>query len=265
MINALPRDLLTSLIFNRLTLYELGYVARVCKLWHRLQNEAPLNDYKTSVLLTHPEVEGELIETSFKTRCIQRLFAGLPILENLNLISNRLYVGQNSLLLPYMGRHYVMTIDPLFITSQSRMHGIVRCGKEIHFYCTAPKIVTRRRIFGFFRLIPGIYKEEIPPNKSIHEQLKAVGAFPIAVEAKRSWNNISLTYYLLALSTPFILLTKGLDLIAIFSTASIQTPSGYEKQGKFDLYQFKREVLRIESIECSMAIKITQKKQLIIY
>lgn len=259
MINTLPRDLLTSLIFNRLTIYELGYIARVCKLWRRLQNESHLYDYKTSILLNHPEVEGDLIETSFKTHCIQRLFAGLPTFENLNLLSNRLYVGQNSLLLPYMGRHYIMTIDPLFITSQSRMHGIVRSGKEIHFYTATPKIVTRRRIFRPFHLCLGINKEDVPPSMPIHEQLKAVGAFPIAEEAKRSWNNISLTYYLLALSTPYILLTKGLDLIAIFSTAAIETPISYEKQGKIDLYKFEREVWRIESVDRSIVIKITQK------
>ena len=257
MINTLPQDLLTHLILRRLTIFELGFVARVCKLWCRVQSEVPLHSYKTSILLHYPEIEGCMCDSLLKQACIKRLL--FSHLQGLRLLSGRFYLGQNSIVLPYCGRLYLMTLDPLFIPSQSHMHGLVRTNNDIQFYCASPKTITRRRIFKQFQLVLGLYKMEAAPPTNIHDQLKSIGAFPIATEAIHSWNNVSLTYYLLVLTTPFLFLTKGQDLIAIYSTSKSEMPISYNQSGKADVYEYENEIWRLETIDRSIRIMITLK------
>jgi len=255
--HALPLDLSRHIIFRFLTIYELAYVARVCKLWNSIQQSGPLHEYKTSLLLRDPACEKQLIG-SYKARCIEKLFQDQPSL-NMRKVSSRIYIGMNSLTLPYLGRLYVMTLDPLFISSQERNHGLVKENKNIYFYCFVPKSMTMRRILRPFQMSLSIYKKEEAPKDTIQTQLEAIGAFPIAEESVKGWNNATLTYYLLPFTTPYLFLVKGLDLIAIYSIPTSQKPLSYQKSQTEDIYDFEKETWKISLENRAVRIKVTLK------
>lgn len=259
MISQIPRDLFLDILHKHFTIYELAFIARVCKLWNQLQDNPKLYNYKKTLLLAQPGMESSLPQGKFRTDCIKRLFEGLPTFEGLKLLSNRLYLGLNSIVLPYNGKLYLMTQDSLFVTSQTQMHGIVKVNNEINFFCASPKNITRRRVFRPYQLVLGEQKEEIKPEKTIQEQLQSINAFPIAVEGIKGWNKPSLTYYLLAFITPYIFVVRGLNLIAIYSVPTTNTPLRYERIAKTDVYHFEKEIWQIEQENRSTRIKVTQK------
>lgn len=255
---SLPLEIYLNCIFCYFTQQELALVARVSKFWNRLQSQnTPLYAYKTTVLIDRPDLEKRL-SGAFKADCLKRLLKGLPRLS-MRPLSERLFIGLNSVALPYQGKLFLMVIDPLFIPSQDRMHGLIKGPRDLYFFCQSGNMPSRRRLFRPFQLVLGEAIKDAAPKISIHTQLLSIGAFPIASEPLKSWDHVSHAYYLLPYVTPYLFLTRGEILFAIYSIPTPNSPFAYQSRYKEDLYEFDREIWSITLENRTARIKITQK------